>query len=121
MPGLKEKFPRKQQKAWDLKVGSGPEFEDNLEKFLEFAQLQAELLSPPDEFSPEASRQGKSGEATREKRARPGHIIGCSVCDLRPTSLPVLRGRPRRHMLPAIFGRRILSPNEHVPRKGRLL
>ncbi|KRY08159.1 hypothetical protein T12_7544 [Trichinella patagoniensis] len=66
VPGLKEKFPRKLQKAWDLKVGSGPESEDNLEKFLEFAQLQAESLSPPDEFSPEASRQGKSGEATRK-------------------------------------------------------
>ncbi|KRY18247.1 hypothetical protein T12_4835, partial [Trichinella patagoniensis] len=67
MPGLKEKFPRKLQRAWDLKVGSGPESEDNLEKFLEFAQLQADSLSPPDEFSPEASREEKGGEATRKE------------------------------------------------------
>ncbi|KRX79675.1 hypothetical protein T06_8883 [Trichinella sp. T6] len=67
MPGLKEKFPRELQRAWDLKVGSGPESEDNLEKFLEFAQLQADSLSPPDEFSPEASREEKGGEATRKE------------------------------------------------------
>ncbi|KRX34940.1 hypothetical protein T05_2291, partial [Trichinella murrelli] len=66
MPGLKEKFSRKLQNVWNLKVGSGPESENNLEKFLEFAQLQADSLSPPDVFSLEASRQGKSGEATRK-------------------------------------------------------
>ncbi|OUC49471.1 hypothetical protein D917_05358, partial [Trichinella nativa] len=63
---LKKKFPRKQQRAWDLKVGSGTESEDNLDNFLEFAQLQADSLSPPDEFSPEASRERKGGEATRK-------------------------------------------------------
>ncbi|KRZ81722.1 hypothetical protein T08_14931, partial [Trichinella sp. T8] len=67
MPGLKEKFPRELQRAWDLKVRSGPESEDNLKKFLEFAQLQADSLSPPDEFSPEASREEKGGEATRKE------------------------------------------------------
>ncbi|KRY47820.1 hypothetical protein T03_7241 [Trichinella britovi] len=66
MPGLKEKFSRKLQNVWNLKVGSGPESENNLEKFLEFAQLQADSLSPPDVFSLEASRQGKSGEATQK-------------------------------------------------------
>ncbi|KRY44781.1 hypothetical protein T03_4773 [Trichinella britovi] len=67
MPRLKEKFPRKLQRAWNLKVGTGPESEDNLEKFLEFAQLQADSLSPPDEFSPEASREEKGGKATRKE------------------------------------------------------
>ncbi|XP_003369631.1 zinc knuckle protein [Trichinella spiralis] len=66
MPGLKEKFPRKLQRAWDLKVGSGTESEDNLENFLEFAQLQADSLSPPDEFTPEASSQGERSEVTRK-------------------------------------------------------
>ncbi|KRX12673.1 hypothetical protein T07_3974 [Trichinella nelsoni] len=66
MPGLKEKFPRKLQRAWDLKVGSGTESEDTLENFLEFAQLQADSLSPTDEFSPEASSQGERSEATRK-------------------------------------------------------
>ncbi|OUC40770.1 zinc knuckle, partial [Trichinella nativa] len=54
------------QRAWDLKVGSGTESEDNLDNFLEFAQLQADSLSPPDEFSPEASSQGERSEATRK-------------------------------------------------------
>ncbi|KRY50926.1 hypothetical protein T03_4765 [Trichinella britovi] len=42
MPGLKEKFPRALQRVWYLKVGAGPESEDNLE----FAQLQVNSLSP---------------------------------------------------------------------------
>ncbi|KRY09200.1 hypothetical protein T12_14338 [Trichinella patagoniensis] len=41
MPGLKEKFPRALQRVWYLKVGAGPESEDNLE----FAQLQVNSLS----------------------------------------------------------------------------
>ncbi|KRY76609.1 hypothetical protein T4A_2553 [Trichinella pseudospiralis] len=32
------------QRAWDLKVGTGPESDDNLQNFLEFAQLQADSL-----------------------------------------------------------------------------
>ncbi|KRX77551.1 hypothetical protein T06_13428 [Trichinella sp. T6] len=42
MPGLKEKFPRALQRVWYLKVGAGPESEDNLE----FDQLQVNSLSP---------------------------------------------------------------------------
>ncbi|KRZ13015.1 hypothetical protein T11_13401 [Trichinella zimbabwensis] len=66
MPGLKEKFPRALQRAWDLKVGAGPKSEDNLENLLEFAQLQADSLSPTGNPGVEESSHEKSGGATRK-------------------------------------------------------
>ncbi|KRX20020.1 hypothetical protein T07_8059 [Trichinella nelsoni] len=66
MPGLKDKFPRALQRAWDLKVSTGPESEDNLENLMEFAKLQADLLSPTDGLSFEESGREKSGETTRK-------------------------------------------------------
>ncbi|KRY97474.1 hypothetical protein T11_7614, partial [Trichinella zimbabwensis] len=70
MPGLKEKFPRALQRAWDIKVGSGPESEDNLENLLEFAQLQADSLSPTSNPGVQDSGREKNGRTTRKDSRR---------------------------------------------------
>ncbi|KRY44808.1 hypothetical protein T03_12313, partial [Trichinella britovi] len=79
------------------------------QKFLEFAQLQADSLSPPEEFSPEASREEKGGKATRKELITPGRMGETGP------------HHQLQRWLPAIFGRRILGSDEHVPCKGRLL
>ncbi|KRX53725.1 hypothetical protein T09_8680, partial [Trichinella sp. T9] len=48
MPMVRDKFPLELLKAWDTKLGpDAGEDEDNLQKFLEFAQWQANLLTKP--------------------------------------------------------------------------
>ncbi|KRY82668.1 hypothetical protein T4D_13131 [Trichinella pseudospiralis] len=52
------------QRAWDLKVGTGPESDDNLQNFLEFAQLQADSLFLTGDPGLEESGRGMSSGAT---------------------------------------------------------
>ncbi|KRY91281.1 hypothetical protein T4D_7119 [Trichinella pseudospiralis] len=59
-PGLKEKFPR----------ATGPESDDNLQNFLEFAQLQADSLFPTGDLGLEESGRGKSSRATQNDSRR---------------------------------------------------
>ncbi|KRY47805.1 hypothetical protein T03_15691 [Trichinella britovi] len=56
MPMVRDKFPLELLKAWDTKLGpDAGEDEDNLQKFLEFAQWQANLLTKPLEEDGERS------------------------------------------------------------------
>ncbi|KRY42505.1 hypothetical protein T01_11252 [Trichinella spiralis] len=56
MPMVRDKFPLELLKAWDTNIGPDPgEDEDNLQKFLEFAQWQANLLTKPLEEDGERS------------------------------------------------------------------
>ncbi|KRZ06500.1 hypothetical protein T4B_6537 [Trichinella pseudospiralis] len=56
MPMVRDKFPLELLKAWDTKLGpDAGEDEDNLQKFLEFAQWQANLLTNPLEEDGERS------------------------------------------------------------------
>ncbi|KRZ49905.1 hypothetical protein T02_2785 [Trichinella nativa] len=60
MPMLRDKFPPALIRAWDTNIGpEATDEEDNLRKFLEFAQWQAGLLSTSmgEETKPSASRQ----------------------------------------------------------------
>ncbi|KRX32716.1 hypothetical protein T05_2396, partial [Trichinella murrelli] len=60
MPMVRDKFPLELLKAWDTKLRpDAGEDEDNLQKFLEFAQWQANLLTKPLEEDGERS-VGKS-------------------------------------------------------------
>ncbi|KRY98953.1 hypothetical protein T4B_331 [Trichinella pseudospiralis] len=53
---VRDKFPLELLKAWDTKLGpDAGEDEDNLQKFLEFAQWQANLLTKPLEEDGERS------------------------------------------------------------------
>ncbi|KRX99469.1 hypothetical protein T4E_2821 [Trichinella pseudospiralis] len=57
MPMVRDKFPLELLKAWDTKLGpDAGEDEDNLQKFLEFAQWQANLLTNPLEEDGERSK-----------------------------------------------------------------
>ncbi|KRY76638.1 hypothetical protein T4A_3663 [Trichinella pseudospiralis] len=57
MSMVRDKFPLELLKAWDTKLGpDAGEDEDNLQKFLEFAQWQANLLTKPLEEDGERSK-----------------------------------------------------------------
>ncbi|KRZ06890.1 hypothetical protein T11_3210 [Trichinella zimbabwensis] len=70
MPVLKEKFPRALQRAWNL--NSEPGTDDDLRKFLEFAQRQADTLAEERFREPEERRQDRTSlkKSARPKRSK---------------------------------------------------
>ncbi|KRY06664.1 hypothetical protein T12_11394, partial [Trichinella patagoniensis] len=71
MPMLRDKFPPALIRAWDTNIGpEATDEEDNLQKFLEFAQWQAGLLSTSmgEETKPSASRQEERTPSSKPSR-----------------------------------------------------
>ncbi|KRZ62191.1 hypothetical protein T02_15469 [Trichinella nativa] len=71
MPMLRDKFPPALIRAWDTNIGpEATDEEDNLQKFLEFAQWQAGLLSTSmgEETKPSASRQEERTPSSKPLR-----------------------------------------------------
>ncbi|KRZ02620.1 hypothetical protein T11_725 [Trichinella zimbabwensis] len=71
MPMLQDKFPPALIKAWDTNIGpDATEDEDNLQKFLEFAQWQAGLLSKSkrEDTKPSASKSEQRTPSSKPSR-----------------------------------------------------
>ncbi|KRY44482.1 hypothetical protein T03_15120, partial [Trichinella britovi] len=71
MPMLRDKFPPALIRAWETNIGpEATDEEDNLQKFLEFAQWQAGLLSTSmgEETKPSASRQEERTPSSKPSR-----------------------------------------------------
>ncbi|KRY22843.1 hypothetical protein T12_8033 [Trichinella patagoniensis] len=72
MPMLQDKFPPALIRAWDTNIGpDAAEDEDNLEKFLEFAQWQASLLAKSKREDPKSSAAKSEQWTPSKKPSRP--------------------------------------------------
>ncbi|KRY56245.1 hypothetical protein T03_5383 [Trichinella britovi] len=72
MPMLQDKFPPALIRAWDTNIGpDAAEDEDNLQKFLEFAQWQASLLAKSKREDPKSSAAKSEQWTPSKKPSRP--------------------------------------------------